>query len=94
MILKYKWALVRRFSIVNATILLFFAILTIIYLQLGFRNSGYIYAFIGFGIYFLVNESISVYINSIGYFADIWNVIDISRIILIFVYSIIKLRKL
>ena len=94
MILKYKWALVRRFSIVNASVLLLFAILIIVYLELGFRNPGYIYAFIAFGVFFGLNEGISVYVNLLGYFADFWNVIDVSRIFLIFVYSYIKLRKI
>lgn len=71
-----------------------FAILLIVFLEIGFTQRPYVYAILGFGGYFLINEFIAILVNHIGYFLDFWNYIDLARITLIFVYSIIKLEKL
>lgn len=70
------------------------AILLLVYLEIGFDQRSYIYVFIIYGLFFLANELISFVVSKASYFLDIWNYIDVTRILILFVYSIIKLKKL
>ena len=44
------------------------------------------YMLIGFGIYFIAFEMMQMLIKKMDYFGDFWNVFDLSRTILLFVY--------
>lgn len=91
MILLYKWGLVRKFAIINATVLASFAIFLFFYIEFAFKDPKFVYALTGFGIYFLINEAINIYTSSFYEYFDLWNSIDFLGILLIFVHCISKL---
>lgn len=66
----------------------------LVYLEKGFLERSYVYAMIGYGIYFTINEGITFYVSGWGYFREIWNYIDIARVVILFVYAFIKLDKI
>ena len=75
-------------------ILFAFAVICIVYLEWGFRDKAYLYVMIVFAVYFTLNEIISLYINTLGYFFDFWNYFDLCRIVLIYVYAIVRISKI
>ena len=84
----------RGYSIFNFVVLLVFAALLMVYLELGFTKREYLYILMGYGCYFVLHELVSFIMNYKGYFNQFWNYIDLTRIFLIYLYSIIKILRL
>ena len=48
--------------------LLVFAVLLMVYLELGFTKKVYVYGLMGYGGYFVLHELVSFFMNFRGYF--------------------------
>lgn len=58
MILNYKWGLVRRYAYGSALMQVAFAVVLFCHSEFGRDNINFLYAILGFGVYFVTFEGL------------------------------------
>lgn len=87
-LLQIKWTQVRNVVYFQSIMYMSFLILLSLY-TVEYRNQSFLIAPFAFNTFFLIYEGLYMISSGTKYFSDYWNFVDMIRIILIIVYTVL-----